>query len=165
MPVGIAETYYRKILDNEAFIVSESFTITDGGTANIHLKNPADSGKTIVLVSVTVGGDGDFKAVTHDEFSSNPSGGTAAEIQAALLDSGGADDNGVADANRNVSFTNGEATFSVLGGGQGTNSVGGVSGLPTLAIEESREVVLEIENTTTAEHQYAGTIIYFEKND
>lgn len=165
MPVGIAETFYSKVLDNEAFTISETFSVSGGGTAKLHLANPQDSGKTLVLVDVNISGDGDFTARLHDEFDSAPSGGSSIEIQAMYLDSGGANDNGVAEANENVSFNDGPATFISLGGGQGSASVGGSGGLPSLAVAEGREIVVEVENTTSNNQSYSITIIYFEKND
>lgn len=164
MTGNVREIFYRKVLDNRAFTVSETFSVADGGTANIHLKNPSGSGSTLVLIDLEVSGDGGFTARLHDEFSSAPSGGTSVEIQATFLDSDGTDDDGVATANKNVSFTNGVATFAALGGGAGASSVGGQQTLPTMAMDEGREIVIEVENTTASSHTYSITTVYFEKD-
>lgn len=165
MPIGLQDAFLRKLLGEQVFTISEQFTVSAGGDVNLHLKNPSGSGETIVLVDVTVSGDTQYTAHLHDEFDSGPSDGTSIEIQANYLDADGTNDNGVAVANKNVSYTNGAATFVAVGGGKGANSLGGEGTLPSMAIAEGREVVVHLSNTSTSEGNYSISLTYFEKND
>lgn len=164
MPLGLAETYYRKLLDNKVFVISEERAIANGGTYNIAIENPSGSGKTVVFVDATTSGDGGHTSRVYDEFDSGPSGGTDIEIQAALLDSEGSDDDGIAIAKEEVSFSGPAATFGTIGGGKGANSIGGEKAHPVLAIEPGRTAVIEVENITTSEQTYTVSLIYFEKD-
>lgn len=164
MPIEIESSYYRKIFQNEAFVLSEKFeSVSSGGTKNIHIANPADSARELIILDVTVSGTGDFEASIHDDFSSGPSGGTDIETQNVFLDSTGVDDDGVSVTEKNVSFTDGGATYGIVGGGAGGNSVGGVHHLPTFVIAEDREIVVKLENTTSEAQDYTITVIYFQK--
>lgn len=164
MPIGLSETYYRKILSNDAFVASEQYTIASGSSDNLHIENPAGGEKIIIVIGMVVSSTGEFLATMHDEFSSAPSGGTSAEVQAVLLDSDGTDDDGVAEVNTSVSYANGAATYGTVGGGTGGNTVGGTHDLPSVAIEPGREIVVDAENIASSENDFTITVTYFEKD-
>lgn len=130
-----------------AHIVSEEFTNADAGdTATLALSNPADSGETAVVfgaVSVTA----ESYVRVYDGFDTAPSGGTTVNVQNLLLDSaGGAPDSGVVTAARGVTFTESATHISEpIGGGSGTQAIGGSVGSLLLALEPDREVVIEVE--------------------
>lgn len=121
-------TYYRKAQEGKAFVVSEVYNVAAGSTANIHLSNPDSSGKQFWIMSATVSSDGPYIAYLHDSFDTEPSGGTTVEIENVLLDSNGSSsDDGVAEADENVSFDSSTShAVGVGGGGAGGNAVGGL---------------------------------------
>lgn len=157
---------YHKITADEAFIVSEMFTLTSGSSGNVHIRNPSDSGKTIWIADIVVSGNGAYTAQVHDQFSSGPSGGSDAPIQALKLDTESVDNDGVVDANMNVTYTSSsEHAVGVSGGGGSGSSIGGVRQHTTMAVEPGREIVVAVENTASNENNYSVSVIYFETPD
>lgn len=164
MTFDSSTTYYTKARQGEAFVVSEVYNVASGGTQNIHIENPDGSGARFWVMDLTVTSDGPYQANVHDSFSSQPSGGTAVEIENVLLDAEGAtDDDGHANANEGVSFTASQShAVGVGGGGSGGVSQGFTTTHPPVVIEEGREIVLEVENTGTDPNNYGLTIVYYE---
>lgn len=162
MPIDIDSFRFVKLKDGNAYTVSEVVSVSGGGTTNIHVKNPSGSDTDLFVATVTVNGDGAFIARLHDDFSSAPSGGTSTEIQNLLMDTEkDSTDNGVAEVAQDVSFTSSsEHAVGVGGGGQGSSSVGMSVEHVTSIMEPDREIVLEVENTTTAEQNYSLTIAW-----
>lgn len=163
MPVDTNEVLMRKIVDDAAFIVSETDNIADAATFNVHIKNPSGSGRTLWCTNITTSSDASYRAEIYDGFSSAPSGGSATEIQSLLLDSDDVDNNGVATANTNVTFTaDSSHAIGIHGGGSGEASVGGVVSHPTLAIQPGREIVIEVTNISGTTQDYAIGVTYYE---
>lgn len=163
MPLDISNLLYSKVKDDEAFIVSELFSLASGSTGNVHIKNPSTSSATLWIADITISGDSAFVARVHDGFSSAPSGGTSAAIQALLLDSESVDNDGEAIANRNVSYTSSsQHAVGVSGGGGSGSTVGGTREHALIAIEPGRELVVDVENTASNAGDYAISIVYVE---
>lgn len=164
MPVDVGTALYRKIKSDDAFIVSEVSSVTSGSTFNVHLKNPSDSDVVLWAADIRISSDGSYIGRVHDGFSSAPTGGSVAEIQAIRLDAQNVNNNGNADANTSVSFTaDSTHAVGVSGGGGGGVTIGGSNTHTTLAIESGREIVVEVENTSASENNYGISIVYYER--
>jgi len=165
MAQDLITTLHQKTRNDQAFNVSIAGDVGASNTINLHIKNPADSGKELWFVDVDAIGVGPQLATVYDKFSSAPSGGSSVEVQATRMTSDGADNDGVATANKNVSFTDTERQeVGVSGGGSGASSVGGTSDIPTMVIEPNREAVIEIKNIGSSTKKYAIKTIYFQAN-
>lgn len=158
-------TYYRKSRQGESFIVSESMSLNANESTNVHLKNPGSSNKRLVVTNLNIGTQIPYTSTSYDKFSSGPSGGERVEIHNVLLDSGGEDDDGVAVANKDVSFTNGTSNHAVGvgGGGKGGNATGDGGEHVPIIMEPGREVVIKVQNDSSSAGGRASiTLVYFE---
>lgn len=162
---GEAESHFRNHRQNDGFVVSEEYTAAaDGGTATLHLKNPAGNDETILFQDILVGTTRASTARIYDDFSTAPSGGSTAVIQNMLLDSAnGSIDSGEMEANRGVSFTaDSTQVVSLIGGGETKKSIGATGQPPLFAMEPGREIVVETTNNEVEQEQVAMTITYSE---
>lgn len=168
MPVDVQTVFYRKIQRDEAFVISEVSSLVGDASYNVRLKNPEDSDKTIWVVDISVSSDGPYIANIHDGFSESPSGGSSVEIQSMLLDTERVNNNGVAIAEQGVSFTSNSTHAVGVGGGSGPSTnmaFGAGTSHAAMAIEPGREIVVDVENTSSSENNYGISIVYYEKND
>lgn len=160
------EVYFDKLRKEKVYIASDLDQVDAGLTTNMHIKNPVGSGKSVVIQDIRVNGHSKGIAEIHDGFSVAPSGGTTQTVQNGLLDSAAEADEGFLEVKTNVTFTE-DSTHAVatIGGGVGGNSVGASSEYATLVLQEGREVVIEVTNTSSNNNQYyAITAIMYEIN-
>jgi hypothetical protein len=155
--------YYRKARQGSAFIVSEEASLSQDESFNVHLKNPADSSKSLWVVSTTVSSTKTYSSRVYDAYSDPPSGGSDAEIQNVLMDSENVSDDGIAIANRNVSFTDGTSNHAVgVGGGSGGQSIGSTSQHAPIVMEPDREIVVEVTNESSDAGMVTISVLYCE---
>lgn len=135
-----------------------------GDTTTLHLQNPEGSGVTGVFSLLNSTPAAPSTAYVYDRFSSAPTGGTESDIMNVRMDTeGGAADVGELVANAGVTFT-AESTHAsrVLGGGQGSGSIGASANMPVFALEPGREIVLEVEKRTNDGDDVSITARWFE---
>lgn len=150
--------------DERGYIASERQSVTSSSTFNMHLANPADSGRhlSVELISIST----QFEAVVDvfDTFSTAPSGGSSAVVDNLLLDTGQVDGDTNANVKTNVSFTGDSAHFTnVIPGGGSGGLAGGQSVRIGPYMEEDREIVIEVTNQSGSENDAAITLIYAEE--
>lgn len=156
-------TYYQKARSGRAYIISELYNISSGNTQNIHLRNPASNDMRFWVMEITVSSDTPYIANVHDVFDSSPTGGTEIKIQNVLLDADSDNNDGKAVANENVSFSSSSShAVGVGGSGSGGQTGGFTISHPPIVIEPNREILLNVENTSSGSGNYALTIVYYE---
>lgn len=167
--MDFAESYFDKLFDEQAFIGSRRKEVSaSGGTFNLHLKNPADSGKIFLVDSINVQTQGAAEVTIYDSFSSAPSGGNDVMIDNMLLGSDNTSpDTGVGEVNSDVSFTatsDGEHSEHTSGSGQGLQQSGGTSSTAFLCISDGREIVIQVTNNTASAYDAAISVVYFQSS-
>ncbi|UBF23322.1 hypothetical protein M1M40_gp44 [Halorubrum tailed virus 29] len=168
--------HYRQ--REQGFVASHIYDVPGGGgTVNLFVRNPADSGFVVDVVkeSFTSQFKGEF--AVYDQFAAGgaPSGGTDVGVDNLLMDSGGTNGStaGGVTVKRGVSFTpEGSPHFqSVIPSGGGGNggppaaSVGGAAAGTEPLIEPGREVVYQLQNDATEDSKGSLGIVYLERDD
>lgn len=155
--------YYAK--NEVAFIASEEFTNASiGDTVALSMMNPAGSGTTAMFALIRVSTASRSYARVYDTFDSGPTGGTAADVENVLLDTGnGAADTGEVTVEKNPTYTSASTHVAEpLGGGTGGNAIASAEAMPVLALEPDRDVVIEVEKLADGPDQVSITVRWFE---
>lgn len=148
---SVDTTYLLKQLEAEqGYVISVRKEVAAGGTLNLHVRNPSDSGFAafVPLVNPTTKGEATF--TVYDNFDSITDG-TEVTIQNATLGSDNAlPDSGPLEAYQDSTFTattDSKHAGGVIGaGGGGPNALGGGLSWPPTRIEPGRQMVLELTN-------------------
>lgn len=154
---------FRKSLQQKGFVISEEFDVgADGGTNNVHFRNPSGTGKTAIIVDVTASTQFEGKATIYEDFDSTTDG-TSVTIQNIVMDTNKDLNEGVMEAFTDSTFT-GEVRHSsiVFGGGAEKETVGGGGNLPLISVEPDRELVVELLNDSANIETATLLITYFE---
>ena len=148
--------FYFYAKQEHAFIVNpELENASEGDTAAVLLRNPADSGHSAVFSGVSSTPSTRSYARIYDTFDETPTAGDADVIDNVLLGSedGGPPDSGVVEASRDPTYSvtppEDIHMSAVVGGGTGNNSIGGSVELPILMLEPGRDAVIEVEKLST----------------
>lgn len=172
MGFGTPSRVTDEVLFDDAITREHGFIATSGvvslaasgGTETLTIENPSGSGVTLVVVGNTVSITGQAEVHVFDDFTSDPSGGSAVGIDNLLLDAGGGVDQGNANARTGDSFTAGNPQDTrVIGGGSGGQAVGGSSSVGEFYIEPGRAVVTQLTNTTSESEDATISTTYFER--
>lgn len=157
--------FFDKALREKAFVISEKDTVSNnGGTTNLHIRNPSSNDTTAVFTTADVSTQFKATAKIHETFSSITDG-TELDIDNFLMDTGGAagTDPGNMKAFKNTTFTSTDThSETVLGSGVGGSAVAGNTNLPLFAMEPGREIIIEVENQSSSEDDATIIITYFE---
>lgn len=160
--------------DGRAYTVSHTTTVAaNGGSMNVHLKNPTGQSDPDDIDIVTFAPVTQFegKYTVYDSFSSAPSGGTELGIDNMVMDSDNQTDTGIAVANGGVSFTDDGDPHLELpipsGGGdsQGLGTFGGRGIGTEPIIEPGREIVIELTNESESEELGGIVVVYTEDGE
>jgi len=155
--------FWKRAVEERAYIVSETFT----GSGNVHLENPVNSGTTAFFTLVETPTQYPAHAQVHDSFDGDVTGGTSSTPENILMDSSEEVDSGALNVFTDVSFTStGTHANSTYGGGSVGQRVGDTGSLSIFGLEEGREIVIELEDTSGQESDL-GTIsaVYFEVDE
>lgn len=156
----------------QGFVASfiDTDVASNGGTINMQITNPSDSGFDIDVVKFLFTSQFKGQFAVYDQFSSAPSGGSSVPVDNLLMDSGG--DNGSTAGgvtiNRGVNFTSADSPHydAVLPtGGMGANTGGGAGTATEPLIEPGREIVLELTNNSTSNAPGSLGVVYLERDD
>jgi len=162
--------------DERGFIANATASAADnnlvsanGGTVNLHLKNPSGSGVSAEVIEFIPAANFSGWFRVYDSFDTAPSGGTADGIDNLLMDTNGGANSGNMTVNQDVSFTetaDAEHFETVIpAGGVTGNQVGGVAmGTPPI-LEPGREIVMELENVSGADAPASIGVVYIEHNE
>lgn len=136
----------------------------NGGTINLHIKNPSDSGVSLDISEFNISSQFQASWNVFDSFSSAPSGGSGNGVDNLLMDSSGEKDTGVATVNSGVTFTSDGTHFAgVIGsGGAAGATTGGQGHGSEPVIEPGREIVIELQNDSSSERAGAIGVVYTE---
>lgn len=164
--------FYNRRDQEKGFVVGTGPTTatSGGGTFNLHLANPTDSGVNLEVESFII--DTQFRGqyTIYDSFDTDPSGGTTLTIDNLRMDSANSvPDSGIAEANQDVTYTpatDGTHFAGVLpsGGGEGSGigTMGGHAAGTEPIIEPGREIVIMVQNDSTNDRSGSVGIVYTE---
>lgn len=150
--------------DGVGFVASARSSVTSGGTLNLHLKNPANSGIDINVESAFTRSQFEGSVDIHDAFSSAPSGGVGNGVDNLKLDSGNDTGDTQITVNKGVSYTasNTHVKDVLPSGGAGGQIGGEATGTEPL-IEPDREIVVEVTNDSGTQAKAAISVVYVEE--
>lgn len=150
--------------EERGFITSERFEVGAGDTENLHLRNPSGADRDLRVHSIVANTQFEAVVTVYDSFSDGPTGGTEANVDNLLLDTG--NDNGVTEATveTGVTFTaNSPHLVSVIPSGGSAGKTGGAFRNGGPIIQPDRGIVLEVENQSGSAADASLTIIYSER--
>lgn len=162
---NVARMELAKREENGQIVSIRQEVAADGGTFNMHLKNPTDSATdaNISLIKVSSTFEGIFNV--YDGFSSAPSGGTSQDPDNLLMDSENTNGGGAMEVYTNVSYTSNKthAEGVIPSGGSEKEPVGGVSEATQPLIQPGREIVVEMVNDSANPKNGAITLVWSEE--
>lgn len=152
--------------EENAFVASFREEVTaSGGTSNINITNPSDSGFIAYVDTMSVRSQFEGIVDVIDEFSTAPSGGSTGLVDNLLMDSeGGPADVGNMTVRSNVSFTgSGTHVEDILPAGGPGGAIGGQTTETSPIIEPGREIVIEVTNQSGSANDVAFFVTYLEE--
>lgn len=161
MSQSIEETFFQKLLRGESYIVSEEKTVASGGTFNIHVENPSDSGSRVVIYNVSVRSKGAASVHVHDNFDSITPG-TQVEVHSSEAESSGTSVspvNAYQDSSKTETNTHGHGVLGA--GGGGANSLGGELRTANSVLGEGTDFVVHATNDSADSEDMTITIVFF----
>ena len=148
-----------------AYITSTRKEVTSsGGTANLLIRNPVDSGVVAHVKAMSVSTQFEGVVDVYDSFTTAPSGGSNDGIDNLLMDKADTVDDGAMTTKTGVTFTAGDPhVVDVVSGGGPGGKVGGQLTPTEPIIEPDREIVIEVTNQSGTTNSAAITVVYTEE--
>lgn len=152
---------FSAITDGRAYFVNEIHTIPADSTGNAHISNVASADKPVWLVDMSVITRKQSEIRLYDWFESITNG-AGVGIQNLKMDSeSGPPDGGDFSAYKNSDFTSADGSYPIGKTSSGPPSTNTTVVYPT-QIEPDRDLIVEVENTDTAEATVVITMLLLE---
>jgi len=143
---------------------------SNGGTLNLALENPSDSGKSFEVAAFIPSANfaGWFRV--YDAFDSGPSGGSSVTVDNVLMDTANTNGTSTMNARQGVTFTpdsSDDPHIETLfeSGGTPSNQISGGARTDNPIVEPGRTIVAEAENTSGSTEPASVAVVFAEFNE